>query len=138
MSTGELALSFVCHVVVWVSERCPTPTFLFPPAPGRKAGPDSHRLQHSPGQLKRSLPGDRVTESRSWGHEIKKAGPAPLWIAVAQKGASPADPKLQDLNYTGQQQTIWEESQWRSSIDSEAEARCLQQDQCLIAMNIFK
>lgn len=54
--------------------------------------------------------------------------------AREHEGPSPADPKLQVLHDTGQQD-IQEESQWGFSIDCVAEALKHQQ---LIAMNICK
>jgi hypothetical protein len=48
---------------------------------------------------------------------------------------SPTDPKLQDLLDIWQQQDIWEEPLWGSSIDSVAEARGFKADQWLIAMS---
>jgi hypothetical protein len=50
--------------------------------------------------------------------------------------ASSADPKLQDLHDTGQQQDNWEESPWGSNTDGVTEARDLEPDQWLIAMKI--
>lgn len=42
--------------------------------------------------------------------------------------ASLADPKLQDLQYTGQQQNNEEETQWGSNIDGAIEDRDLKPD----------
>jgi hypothetical protein len=55
-----------------------------------------------------------------------------LWTARSHEGASPADPKLQDLHDTEQQQDSWEESWWWSGIDRIAEARGIEphQDSC--------
>lgn len=61
-----------------------------------------------------------------------------LWTARACEGFGTADPKLQDLHDTGQQQEIWEESQWRARIDGIAEARGLEPYQWPIAMNFCK
>ena len=52
------------------------------------------------------------------------------------KRATPADPKLQDLPHTGQPQDNWEDSHWQSSIDGVTEARNIEPDLGLIAINI--
>lgn len=54
------------------------------------------------------------------------------------KRAGPTDPKLQDLQGTERQQSIWEESPWKSSADYVAEVRGLEPNQWLIAMTICK
>lgn len=54
------------------------------------------------------------------------------------EGAHLAEPKLQVLPDTGQQQDIWEQFQRESYIESVAGARGLEQDQLLITMNICK
>ena len=54
----------------------------------------------------------------------------------APEKASPADPKLQALHDTGQQQDDQEESQRRSNPDSVTEARDLKPDQWLIAITL--
>lgn len=54
-----------------------------------------------------------------------------LWTAGALEETPHADPKLRDLHDTGQQQYIWEESQWEASIVYRvAEARDLEPDPC--------
>jgi hypothetical protein len=61
-----------------------------------------------------------------------------LGTAGACEGMGPAEPELQDLHDTGQQQGMGEEFQWGPSIDNAAEARGLEADQGLTTMNICK
>ena len=61
-----------------------------------------------------------------------------LWALGMPERAGSVDPKLQDLHDTGQRQDNWEES-WRgSSMDGVTDARDLEQDQWLTAVNICK
>lgn len=60
-----------------------------------------------------------------------------LWTVGACERTNSADPKLQDLHDTEQQQDNQEESQWGSDIDDVTEARDLEPNQWLIAMNIY-
>lgn len=56
-----------------------------------------------------------------------------LRTAKACEGA--AEPKLEDLHDTGQQQVIWEEALCGSDIDSMAKGRDLELDQQLTSYN---
>jgi hypothetical protein len=60
------------------------------------------------------------------------------WTVGVHEEAGPTDLKLQDLHDTGQQQDIWDVFWWGSGIASVAEARGLEPDQWLIAVNICK
>ena len=92
----------------------------------------------------------QIRESPCYDQLSYQAGPDPgLWDGLPQnlyylqtvemcERASPADPKLQDLYDTGQQQDNQEESSWGSNIYGVTEARDLESDQWLIAMNICK
>jgi hypothetical protein len=75
-----------------------------------------------------------ITQAQIQWHELNYH----LWTAGVHEEASFRDPKLQDLYDTGQQQDIWEESQWGVSTDGVAEARDLEPDQWLITMTIDK
>jgi hypothetical protein len=54
------------------------------------------------------------------------------------EASGPTDPKVQDPHDTGQQEDIQEESQWASSLDRVAEARGLEPDQWVVAVNMCK
>jgi hypothetical protein len=60
------------------------------------------------------------------------------WTVGGCEGANSTNPKLQNLHDTGQQQDIWEESQWGYSIDRVVEARGLVPDRGVIVKNICK
>lgn len=51
-----------------------------------------------------------ITQAQSQDYELTHPHIHPVWSAGACKRTGPADPKLQDLNNTGQQQDIQEKS----------------------------
>ena len=63
--------------------------------------------------------------------------PPHIWTAVAFEVVGPADPKLQDLHDTRQQQYIQEESQRGPSVECVAEAKGLEPE-WIIAMKTYK
>lgn len=60
-----------------------------------------------------------------------------LWPARVCEGASPGEPELRDHHDWGQQPASQEKFQWGSSINGGLEARDLEPEQQLIAMDIW-
>lgn len=61
-----------------------------------------------------------------------------FWTPGACEGDEPADPKQQNLHYTAKHWDTQEESQWEPVIGGIAEARGLEPDKWLMAINTFK
>jgi hypothetical protein len=91
-----------------------------------------HHCRDSTGDLalvtwaQESWQADQLTQLPPKHKSISLSWSTLTWSAGACEGAGSTDPKLQDLHDTGQQQDVWEESQWGPSIDSVAEARGLE------------
>jgi hypothetical protein len=149
-----------CHG--WGRKVLPLPhSHPFLPEAGRRAGPEVRRVEvlslplaicnigwtswgqagelTHPGGVGTELvgcPAQLLPRPRSRALSQPTPTPTPSVTAGVSEGASPADPKLQDLPDTGQRQHIWEAARWKYRIV--ADARGPEPDQWLMAMNICK